>query len=39
MLHTLCPFHPHSDPEVGAVTIPISQIGKVRFRDVNSLAR
>lgn len=27
-----------SDPGVGTVTIPISQMRSVRFRDVNSLA-
>lgn len=38
MPRMLCPFHPHSDPGVGTVTISISQMRRVRFGDVNSLA-
>lgn len=33
----IAPFHLPSDPGVGTLTVSISQMRKIRFRDVNSL--
>lgn len=33
----IVPFRLPSDPEVGTLTVSISQMRKIKFRDVNSL--